>query len=141
MVILLLFYLLMKKLKELNNLHNVFVDAITDLDLKLQAQLKKIKQEYQNNVTDEKIKLLLTVCNGEGLDFDKLKIKYLKSKELNHVSKEESTKESDIIEEDLLDKISIDGQEYYYEPKEKGILYDMSSKPVGIFKNNKVILN
>lgn len=131
----------MKKLKELNSIHNVFVDAITELDLKLQAHLKKIKLEYQHNVTEEKIKLLLTVCNGEGLDFDKLKIKYLKSKELNHVSKEEEVKESDVIEEDLLDKIEINGIEYYYEPKEKGIVYDLNSNPVGIFKNSKVVLN
>jgi hypothetical protein len=131
----------MKKLKELNSIHNMFVDSITELDLKLQAHLKKIKLEYQQNVTEEKIKLLLTICNGEGLDFDKLKIKYLKSKELNHVSKEEEVKESDIVEEDLLDKIEIDGVEYYYEAKEKGIVYDLDSIPVGIFKNNKVILN
>ncbi len=131
----------MKKLKELNNIHTVFVDAITELDLKLQAHLKKIKLEYQHNVTEEKIKLLLNVCNGEGLDFDKLKTKYLKSKELTHVSQEEDVKESDIVEEELLDKIEIDGVEYYYESKEKGVVYDLNSKPVGIFKNNKVILN
>ncbi len=131
----------MRKLKELKGIHSVFVDSITELDSKIQQQLKKIKVEYQQNVSEEKIRLLLAVCNGEGLDFDKIKTKYLKSKELNQVSEEESVKENEVEEEDLLDKIEIGGKQYYYEAKEKGIVYDMNSKPVGVYKNGKVVLN
>jgi len=130
----------MKKLKELNVIHSIFVESITELDLKLQAQLKKIKLEYQHNIVDEKIKFLLTICTGEDLDFDKLKIKYLKSKELSHISKDEVIKKN-IVEEDLLDKIDLDGIEYYYESKDKGIVYDFNSKPVGLYKNGKIVLN
>ena len=131
----------MRKLKELKGIYSVFVDSITDLDSKIQEQLKKIKLEYQQNVTEEKIRLLIAVCNGEGLDFDKIKSKYLKSKELNQVSEEESVHEIEIEEEDLLDKVEISGKQYYYEAKEKGIVYDMNSKPVGVYKNGKVVLN
>jgi hypothetical protein len=130
----------MRKLKELKGIHNIFVDSITELDSKIQQQLKKIKLEYQRNVAEEKIKLLLAVCNGEELDFDSIKNKYLKSKELNNVSEEESLKEN-ILEEELLDKINISGKQYYYEAKEKGLVYDLNSKPVGIFKNGKIFLN
>lgn len=130
----------MRKLKELKGIHNIFVDSITELDSKIQLQLKKIKLEYQRNVAEEKIKLLLAVCNGEELDFDSIKNKYLKSKELNNVSEEESLKEN-ILEEELLDKINISGKQYYYEAKEKGLVYDLNSKPVGIFKNGKIFLN
>ena len=66
----------MRKLKELKGIHRVFVDSITELDSKIQQQLKKIKLEYQHNVTEEKIRLLLAVCNDEGLDFNKIKTKY-----------------------------------------------------------------
>lgn len=131
----------MRKLKELKGIHRVFVDSITELDSKIQQQLKKIKLEYQHNVTEEKIRLLLAVCNDEGLDFNKIKTKYLKSKELNQISEEEVVKENEIEEEDLLDKIEIGGKQYYYEAKEKGLVYDMNSKPVGVYKNGKVILN
>ena len=90
----------MRKLKELKGLHNIFVESITELDLKIQQHLKKIKLEYQRNVAEEKIKLLLAVCNGEDLDFDSIKNKYLKSKELNNVSEEDSLKDHIIEEED-----------------------------------------
>ncbi len=132
----------MRKLKELKGIHSVFVDSITELDGKIQQQLKKIKQEYQQNVTEEKIRLLIAICNGEDLDFDKIKTKYLKSKELDHVSEEDAEKPNNIEEEeDLLDRIEINGKQYYYEAKEKGIVYDENSKAVGVFKNGKVVLN
>lgn len=131
----------MKKLKELKNVHNIFVDAINELDGKIQNQLKKVKQEYQKNVIDEKIRLLIAVCNGEGLDFDKIKIKYLKAKELTKVSMDDIVEEKEVVEEDLLDKVEINGKQYYYEAKEKGIIYDLSSNPVGVYKNGKFVLN
>jgi hypothetical protein len=131
----------MRKLKELKGIHGIFVDSITDLDSKIQQQLKKIKLEYQQNVSEEKVRLLLTICNGEGLDFDKIKNKYLKSKELSYISKEETFKENEIEEEELLDKIEINGKQFYYEAKEKGLVYDLNSKSVGVFKNGKVFLN
>ena len=131
----------MKKLKELKAINNIFVDAINELDGKLQNQLKNIKQEYQTNVIDEKIKLLLDICNGENLDFDKMKNKYIKSKELNKVSQEETTETKKIEEENMLDKIEFNGKQYYYESKENGIIYDMDSNLVGVYKNGNIILN
>jgi hypothetical protein len=131
----------MKKLKELKIVHNVFVDAINELDGKIQNQLKKVKQEYQKNVIDEKLRLLIAVCNGEGLDFDKIKSKYLKAKELNKVSMEDIAEEKEVVEEDLLDKVEINGKQYYYEAKEKGIIYDLNSNPVGVYKNGKFVLS
>lgn len=131
----------MKKLKELKEIHNLFVDVINDLDAKLQTQLKKVKQEYQKNLIDEKVKLLISVCNDEGLDFDKIKGKYLKPKELSKVSLNDSVQEKTAAEEELLDKIELNGKQYYYEAKEKGIIYDLESNPVGVYKNGKFILS
>jgi hypothetical protein len=132
----------MKKLKELKGVHDIFVDSINELDEKLQNQLKKIKLEYQKNIIDEKIQLLINICEGEDLDFDKIKTKYLKSKELSQIVKEEIIIEtSQIIEEDLLDKIDINGVNYYYEAKEKGIIYDVNLNQIGIYKNGNFIFN
>jgi len=131
----------MRKLKELKEIHNIFVESITDLDNKIQLQMKKIKLEYQKNVSEEKVRLLIEVCNGEGLDFSIIKNKYLKSKEYNNLSENESLKSNEIKEEDLLDKITFGGKEYYYEAKEKGLVYDLNSKLVGTFKNGKIFLN
>jgi hypothetical protein len=131
----------MKKLKELKGINNIFVDAINELDGKLQNQLKNIKQEYQTNVIDEKLKLLLDICNGENLDFVKMKNKYIKSKELNKVLQDETTETKKIEEENMLDKIEFNGKQYYYESKENGMIYDMDSNLVGIYKNGSIILN
>ena len=105
----------------------------------LNFDLLDIKKEYQNNITEEKIKLLIAVCNGEGLDFNKIKVKYLKAKELLQTNFDTPVEENSIIEEDLLDKIIFEGKEYYYEQKEKGIVYDIDSKPVGIYAEGKII--
>jgi len=132
----------MKKLKEVKNLHNLFVDSMNELDTKLQLQFKKIKKEYQENVINEKYRLLLEVSNGEGLDFDKMKNKYLKSKEISTFNETiTKTDEKMDIDENLLDKIEINGKEYYYEAKDNGIVYDSTGKAMGIFKNGKIKLN
>lgn len=129
----------MRKLKGLKDLQTDFVDIINHLDDKIQSDLLDIKKEYQNNITEEKIKLLIAVCNGEGLDFNKIKVKYLKAKELLQTNFDTPVEENSIIEEDLLDKIIFEGKEYYYEQKEKGIVYDIDSKPVGIYAEGKII--
>ena len=129
----------MKKLKGLKNLHSDFVDIINQLDEKVQDNLSKIKKEYQHNITEEKVRLLIAICNGEGLDFDKIKGKYLKAKELSQTNFDTPIQETTVIEEDLLDKVVVNGKEYYYEQKEKGIVYDMDSKPVGIYNAGKII--
>lgn len=128
----------MKKLKGLKDLHGEFVDVINQLDEKIQDNLKKIKKEYQRNVTEEKVRLLIAICNGEGLDFDQIKGKYLKAKELSQTNYDPHVPEEVPIDEDLLDKVEINGSEFYFENKEKGMVYDMNSKPVGIFKGGKI---
>ena len=45
------------------------------------------------------------------------------------------------VETDLLDKININDQDYYYEPKNNGIVYNKQNQPVGLFKNGTVIFN
>lgn len=130
----------MKKLKELKALYNVFVDSIGGLDQQLQHQLKEIKKEYTNNLVDEKIKLLMLVCSNEGLDFNAIKTKYLKPKELEQIEVKEEIKDTILQEEDMLDKIEIDGKTYYYQKKDKGNIYDLKSKQVGQFKNGQFIM-
>ena len=129
----------MKKLKELKSLHDIFVDSLNDLDLKILNQMKKIKKEHQHLMMDEKIKLLIAICEGENLDFNKIKSKYLKKKELLLLVSTPIIKD-DSIDEDVLNKTEIEGGEYYYQPKEKGIVYDLTSTQVGEFKNGMVML-
>ncbi len=110
----------------------------------------KINKEYSQNI----LKLLESISIGENLDFEMLKNKYLKSsdnidKTLTPTTEEsppelteEQTTEENIIQDcKILDKITIDGSNYYYENKENGCIYDSDSKIVGYYNNKKFILN
>jgi hypothetical protein len=125
----------------LKDMHSIFVDSITTLDEELQKQTKKIKQEHLEVVINEKIKLLYEVCLGENLDFNIIKNKYLKSKEISQISLEEISKEKRVADEVLLNKIVFNGMEYYYETSGNNIVYNMESKPVGTYKNSKIIFD
>ena len=130
----------MKKLKHLKHLHEKFVEKINELDNEMNDELKKIKMEYQQNVIDEKVKLLLIICNGEGLDFNILKKKYLKTKEINSVQLSDNKIEEKFEEEILLDTIKINDKEYFYEQKEGGNVFDIENNIKGIYINGSVNL-
>ena len=125
----------------LKDYHNLFVDSITELDDKLQKHIKKIKQEHNDTILNEKIKLLVEICQGEKLDFEVMKMKYLKNKELSQITPEILPQEKNVVEEELLDIIEYNGKEYYYKTSGDKMVYDMESKQVGVYKDNKIIFN
>ncbi len=127
----------MKKLK-LKEVYDVFVDSTNTLATNLQMKLDEIKIEYQQNIIEEKIKLLLLICKNENLNFDNIKTKYLKQKELNHIHTQTSDNSS--TEEAIMNTIEMNGTKYYYEVKDDGNVYDMDSNQVGTYKNGKIIL-
>lgn len=137
----------MKKLKyskKISNEMQTFIQIIDNL-------CNKLNKEYAKNIN----KLLQNIANGENLDINILREKYLKT--LNISSDEENKEEvkdtanviindtsnnSNSSEEDIiLDKIVIDGNNYYYENKENGKVYDAKSKIVGYYKNSQFNLN
>jgi len=82
---------------------------------------------------------LTKVAEGEKININDLKKKYLKAKEITLTEEVNET----IIEEneELLDKIIIEENVYYYENREKGKVFDTTNKEVGIFKNGSISLN
>jgi len=128
----------MKKSKEIKLLQNELLLSIENIDNIISKYIKKIKKEYAQILIDEKNKLLLNIANGEKLDLNMLKNKYLKPKELIQDAK---IYPSDIDNnEDLLDKITIDDQVYYFENKEKGKVFNEQNEEVGQYKNSNIIL-
>jgi len=128
----------MKKSKEIKLLQNELLLSIENIDNIISQYVKKIKKEYAQILIDEKNKLLLNIANGEKLDLNMLKNKYLKPKELIQDAK---IYPSDIDNnEDLLDKITIDDQVYYFENKEKGKVFNEQNEEVGQYKNSNIIL-
>ena len=131
----------MRKYKELTNLHDLFINNITDLDSKLQLQLKRIKQENNNLIIEEKVKLLQLICEGEKLDFNVIKYKYMKPKEIDKIIMPITNILSLENEENIFHKTTINGNVYYYESKEYGKVLDNKSSIVGYYINNEIVIN
>ena len=131
----------MKKYQEIKSMYDIFVESINDLDSKLQIQIKKIKQEQNILIIEEKVKLLQSICENEGLDFDSIKYKYIKQKDLDKITIPSNVIIPTVIDENILIKININDKVYYYEQKENSNVYYSESNIVGIFKNNNIDFN
>ena len=130
----------MKKNKEISNLYDLFINNVNELDEKMQLQLKKVKQENNNLIIEEKVKLLQLICEGEKLDFNTIKYKYMKQKDVDKV-----ILPTNILslqnEENIFNKTIINEKVYYYESKEYGKVLDDKSNIVGYFINNEIVMN
>lgn len=129
----------MKKNKELNNFHNELLLQFENIDILINEYKKKIKKEYQQLLIEEKNKLILKIAEGENININDLKKKYLKPKEISIEGEVKVTTIED--NEELLDKILIEGDIYYYENKEKGKVFDIENTEVGIFKNGSILFS
>jgi len=127
----------MKNLKGLKSIHENVMCALDDV---IQENILLIKKEYKNNVKEENYKLLLNICKGENLDFNVLQRKYLKTNDLPETQANTTNDSVDTISDTILNKITINGNDYYYEPKENGIVYNSDSIQVGIFSDGKIII-
>ncbi len=117
-------------MNSLSNIDKIEQQAIKFLDI-IQSLNKKTQKEHLKQMT----KLIESIAKGEKLDVQMLKNKYLTSEEINL----ETITEMD-DDDVLLDKIIIKGNEYFYENKPDGKVYNNKSQIVGTFKNNTVIL-
>lgn len=116
----------------------------------IENNYNKLNKEYSKNM----LKLLENIAIGENLDLKMLKEKYLNSskEETNVVSEEviitpifsnitsseeQNDNSSENNDEIILDKITLNNKDYYYENKQLGRIYNSSSKIVGEYKDNK----
>ena len=129
----------MKKSKELNNMHNDLILQFDNIELTIINYKKKIKKEYQEMLIKEKNKLLSNIAEGENLNINDLKKKYLKSKEITLT--DEVSHPVTYDNEELLDKVIIAGEIYYFENKDKGKVFDTSNTEVGVFKNGLILFH
>lgn len=109
-----------------------------EIDSTIKAELKKIKKEYEQLLTETKINTIKQVCEIGNLNFIEIRNKILTEKEKKSIIIVPEVKE--VSNEELLDTITIDNKTYYYENKEKGSIFNKDSKQVGIFKNGKATL-
>lgn len=137
----------MKKSKEIHDMNLELFTSLENVEEQLNVvrdniteYYKKIKKEFTKIMIEEKYELLTKIAEGEKLDINMLKTKYLKPKELLNLT-ETTNKNEDTNSEELLDRIEHNGKVYYFENKEKGLVYDAEYKEVGVFKNKTIILS
>ena len=131
----------MKKLSGLKDIEINLNKSMNEIFADLLVKIKETKQEYKQNIIDEKIKLLVEICNGEGLNLNEMKMKYLRTNELGNLDLNDTIQGSFLVDDNLLDKIKINDEDYYYEPVNNGTVYNINNQPVGLFKNGVVIFN
>ena len=131
----------MKTIETLKELHPKINAILGELDAIVKDDTKKIKKEYAKLIMETRISLIKEICEGEELDFSVIKNKYLTEKERKNISETSVISTKEIVNEILLDTIIINNKTYFYENKEKGIIFDNKSKPVGVIKNGQPVLN
>ena len=128
----------MKTNESIKDLYTKVNSLLGEIDKEVLDTITKQKKENNKLLINEKIKLLKDICDGENLNFDELKHKYLNEKEKKHIKEKVDTFK--VSNESLLDTFEINGELYFYENKEKGIIYDKkTNKPIGIIKNGEPI--
>lgn len=127
----------MKKLSELKKLDKIISNGFNDLYSILQDEIKEIKKEHNNILIEEKIKLLMLICNGEGLKLDDIKKKYLTDKEIDLLDKNKIEILNTSEDDSLLDKIKVEDKDYYL--SKSNIVYNINNEVVGVFKDGKII--
>jgi hypothetical protein len=135
--------LVMKKSKEITDIKLEIFSSISKMEENMETfstqvseYYKKIKKEFSKILLEEKCALLNKISEGENIDINILKSKYLKSKDIISLNEGNETNS-----EELLDRIEHNGQVFYYENKEKGKVFDSNYNEVGQFKNRSIILS
>ena len=123
----------MKKLKSLDKLQTL----MTEYQEEMKKKMDTIKKEYQKKLLEEKIKLISQIAEGENIDIIELKEKYLKTKK----QKQEKKVVTSDSNTDILSHVVMDGEDYFYEDKSNGNVYNNNSEKVGLYKQGCIKLD
>ena len=121
-----------------SKLNKEYARKMNELSEKIALDEKLLNDKYIKLYND----LIDNIAKGENLNSDELKTKYLNCL-INKDDTKEFIKEEEEINDDgvILDKIIINGNNFYYEKIQGGKVYNASSEIVGIYNDNKVKLN
>ena len=124
----------MKPLKTLTKLSSE-IDKMPESPEKalINSLIKDINTEYQKRT----LRLLKQLALGENLDFNVLKEQYTKKSKIQT----QPLIDSEVNEELMLTKILVENVHYFVEMIPNGKVYNTSSKLIGTWVNDKIILN
>jgi len=115
----------MRKLKRPKKI----LDLINEYTKDLTSEIEKIKKDHKKIVLESNSKLLSQIAKGENLDELSLIDKYLKKS--NKIPVVETLPEVSEKSIDLLNHLLLEGEDYFYEDKENGTVFNNKNKKVG----------
>jgi hypothetical protein len=124
----------MTKLKQVKKLKT----ELTAMNELFNTNLEKINKEHGKILLQSLSNLIQEISQGENIDEIYLREKYLN---INKTTKKEEKKIVKNKSEDLLDKVTINGTEYYYENKVNGLIYNNKTKVIGNYINEEFVFN
>jgi len=125
----------MTKLKQVKKLKTE-INAMSEL---FNNNLEKINKEHNKILLQSLSNLIHEICQGENIDEIYLREKYL---DINKTTKQDNKKNTVVNKtDDLLDKVTINDTEYYFQNKENGLIYNDKSKVIGNYINKEFIFN
>lgn len=119
------------KLKKIKKLENM----ITQFNSDILNELHKLKKEHAQIIIESQSDIISEICKGENLNESEIKKKYLKIKP----KKEKIIDEDKTDSEQLLNHIVKDGNDYFYENKNNGNVFDNMNKHVGSYVSGTII--
>ena len=128
----------MKKLKRLKKISELIDESYSEI----KKELDKLNKDYKKKIIEANLNLLSEIAKGENLDELELKEKYCNIIFQKQIltKKSEKIEQSNLSEdsEEILSHVSIDGNDYYFEDKNNGNVYDKKSKKVGIYNCGQI---
>ena len=128
----------MKKLKGLKKLNNSIEDLLEEMRKVSKLQINSIKKEYQKKVFEERLQLISEIANGEDIDELTLKNKYLYNKKSKSNIEKPKIVDS---EKSLLNVLTYNDEDYYYEDHEGGKVFNTNSESVGIYIEGNIVFD
>uniref|UniRef100_A0A6C0J5E1 Uncharacterized protein n=1 Tax=viral metagenome TaxID=1070528 RepID=A0A6C0J5E1_9ZZZZ len=122
------------KLKQVKKLKTE-ISAMSEL---FDNNLDKINKEHNKILLQSLSNLIQNICQGENIDEVYLREKYLN---VNTTPNKEEKKTAINKLEELLDKVNINGKEYYYQNKQNGLIYNNKSKIIGKYINEDFVFD
>lgn len=128
----------MKKLKSLKNFNNTLDEVLDEIKKVSKIQTNNIKKEYQRKIFEERLQLISEIAQGEDLNELELKEKYLYNKKNKKSVSKPKVMDSEIS---LLNVLSYNNEDYYYEDKYEGNVFNTKSKKVGVYMEGKIVFD
>lgn len=130
----------MKKSEYIKDLQLTIKAISEELNNEVGDFVKKIDKEQNNKLVDVKINLIQCICKGEKLNFIEMCDKYLTPSEKKRAT--EQMPIMNVSRENLLDTIEINGVTYFFENKEKGIIYNKkTNNRIGMIIEGKPVFD